>query len=93
MGTGAGNGISAFEHHCHRHRCAWPTRTYGIAMGANTVVQMAGGVAIGTDSCGNGRDSTLDNQFVLGTENHTYTTPGITSALSRRRQTRARSSW
>jgi hypothetical protein len=48
---------------------------------------MPGGVAIGTDSGGNGAQSTLINQIALGTGLHTYTTPGITSALSKSRQT------
>jgi hypothetical protein len=49
-------------------------------------VEEAGGVAIGTDSFGNGAQSVKDNQFVLGTENHTYKAPGITSGLSKARQ-------
>jgi hypothetical protein len=48
---------------------------------------MPGGVAIGTDSGGAGAKSTLINQVVLGTDLHTYTTPGITSATSLSRQT------
>ena len=56
------------------------------AVGANTSANAEGSVAVGTDSGGNGAQANLENQFVLGTENHTYTAPGITSGLSRDRQ-------
>ncbi len=56
------------------------------AYGANTTATNDGSVAIGTDSNGNGAQTTWDNQMVFGTANHTYTMPGITSSLSRARQ-------
>jgi len=61
---------------------------YSLAVGHNTIVMpnAAGAVAMGTDSAGNGAVATLPNQYVMGTSNHTYTTPGITSALSKSRQ-------
>jgi trimeric autotransporter adhesin len=59
---------------------------FSTAVGQGTVVQHAGGVAIGVDSGGTAAETTLENQFVLGTVNHTYTAPGITSDLSRARQ-------
>jgi trimeric autotransporter adhesin len=57
-------------------------------LGANTTVAAGaeGSVAIGTDSGGNGATANLTNQFVMGTANHTYAAPGITSDLSRSRQ-------
>lgn len=60
----------------------------GLAVGANTLVASgaAGGVAIGSDSGGNAAVASLENQFVLGTANHTYRAPGIASDLSRSRQ-------
>jgi hypothetical protein len=59
-----------------------------MALGAGTLVgaNASGAVAMGTDSAGNGAVATLENQFMLGTSNHTYTAPGITSNLSRSRQ-------
>jgi hypothetical protein len=57
-----------------------------IAVGNNTNAQADGSVAIGADSDDNGAVATQENQFVLGTANHTYTAPGITSDLSRARQ-------
>ena len=59
-----------------------------MALGANTAVgeEAPGAVAIGTDSEGVGATASLPNQMVLGTKNHTYTTPGITSGLSQSRQ-------
>jgi trimeric autotransporter adhesin len=56
------------------------------ALGAETKAIGDGSVAIGQDSGGNGAQANLENQFVLGTANHTYTAPGITSDLSRERQ-------
>jgi hypothetical protein len=43
-------------------------------------------VAIGRDSTGQAAVANNTNEFVLGTSNHTYTAPGITSDLSRERQ-------
>jgi hypothetical protein len=60
-----------------------------VAIGRNTNAQAAGSVAIGTDSTegtDNGAVATLENEFVLGTANHTYTARGITSNESRARQ-------
>ena len=57
------------------------------AIGRNTQASASGSVAIGTDSDGNGASASYNNQFVLGTANHTYTAPGLTSAESRARQT------
>jgi hypothetical protein len=64
-----------------------------VAIGRNTNAQAAGSVAIGADSTADpnipgsgGAVASLQNQFVLGTANHTYTAPGITSDLSRARQ-------
>jgi hypothetical protein len=56
------------------------------AVGANTQANQEGSVAIGTDANGDGAISNRDNEFVLGTNDHTYTAPGITSGLSRARQ-------
>jgi hypothetical protein len=59
-----------------------------LAIGANTSVGATapGAVAIGTDQNGVGAVATKNDQFVLGTSQHTYTTPGITSSLSKSRQ-------
>jgi hypothetical protein len=61
-----------------------------VAIGRNTNAQAAGSVAIGTDSTDdpntNGAVATLENEFVLGTANHTYTARGITSDASLARQ-------
>jgi hypothetical protein len=56
------------------------------AVGRNTAAQATGSVAIGADSGGNGAVASLQNEFVLGTANHTYTAGGITSGVSRDRQ-------
>jgi len=42
-----------------------------------------GSVVIGTDSTSQENLSTRENQFLMGTENHTYTAPGITSDASK----------
>jgi trimeric autotransporter adhesin len=57
-----------------------------IAVGRNTNAQATGSVAIGTDSGDVGAVATLENEFVLGTANHTYTARGITSDASLARQ-------
>ncbi len=57
-----------------------------VAIGRNAHAVANGSVAIGTDSGGVGAVAPLQNEFVLGTANHTYTAPGITSAESRNRQ-------
>ncbi len=64
-----------------------------VAVGRNTKALAAGSVAIGADSTATSADpnsggavARLENEFVLGTVNHTYTAPGITSDLSRERQ-------
>jgi trimeric autotransporter adhesin len=59
-----------------------------LAVGHNTSVGAfaPGAVAMGTDSAGNGAVASLPNQYVMGTANHTYTAPGITSATSKARQ-------
>jgi hypothetical protein len=62
------------------------TGAFNTAVGTNTQATNAGSVAIGTDSDGDGAQSTLENEFVLGTDDHTYTAPGITSSQSRARQ-------
>jgi len=59
---------------------------YSTTLGSETRAEKAGSVALGTDSTGQGAVASLENQFVLGTANHTYTAPGITSDLSRSRQ-------
>jgi len=59
---------------------------HSTAVGADTQAQAAGSVAIGRDSTGESAVAALQDQVVLGTENHTYTAPGITSGLSRSRQ-------
>jgi hypothetical protein len=61
---------------------------FSAAYGANTVVgpDAPGAVAIGTNSDGVGAVATLSNQYVMGTAQHTYTAPGITSATSKARQ-------
>jgi len=46
-----------------------------------------GSVVIGTDSTSQENLSTRENQFLMGTENHTYTAPGITSQDSKDEQT------
>lgn len=58
----------------------------GTAIGAGTSANPNGSVAIGRDSSGNGATASLQNEFTLGTANHTYTAAGITSDLSRDRQ-------
>jgi trimeric autotransporter adhesin len=60
--------------------------TNGTAVGAGTSANPNGSVAIGRDSSGNGATASLQNEFTLGTANHTYTAAGITSDLSRDRQ-------
>jgi hypothetical protein len=62
------------------------TGNYSAAIGANTQANAAGSVAIGTDSTGQGAVANLPNEFVMGTQNQTYTAPGITSGLSQARQ-------
>ena len=62
------------------------TANFATAVGAATQAQETGSVAIGTDSTGVGAVAALQDQFVMGTANHTYTAPGITSDLSRARQ-------
>ena len=59
---------------------------YSTAMGTNTQANADGSVAIGTDSTGQGAVANQKNEFVLGTKKQTYTAPGITSGLSRSRQ-------
>jgi len=54
-----------------------------MALGHGTATNGPGGVAIGADSQGNGAQSLRENHFVLGTQNHTYSAPGITSDESR----------
>ena len=58
-----------------------------LAVGANTSATASGSVAIGTNADGEGAFSDRENEFVLGTGDHTYTARGITSGLSRSRQT------
>lgn len=53
-----------------------------VAIGTGATARADGAVAIG-----NGAQATRQNQVVLGTADHTYTTPGITSAASRAAQT------
>jgi hypothetical protein len=90
MGYGAGNGIGSFGTPVYDTIAigtgAQANDTYGIAIGTNTQADQYGSVAIGADSGGNGAHATEQNQFVFGTQYHTYTTPGITSALSKSRQ-------
>ena len=57
-----------------------------VAIGRNTQAEATGSVAIGTDSDGAGAFAGQENEFVLGTANHTYTAPGITEPESRARQ-------
>jgi hypothetical protein len=61
---------------------------FGTTLGANTHIgpKAPGAVAIGVNSAGKGAEALLENQFVLGTNKHTYTAPGITSSLSKDRQ-------
>lgn len=65
-----------------------PGTSHTIAMGSNTSVQNSGSLAIGTDDTGAGATTNAGwtNHYVMGTERHTYTAPGITSDLSRSRQ-------
>ena len=66
----------------------------GVAVGSNAHAANGGAAfgdgaqATGANSAafGPGAVATQDNQVVLGTSNHTYTTPGITSAESKARQ-------
>jgi hypothetical protein len=57
------------------------------AIGDQTRATHDGAVVIGTDSTSQPNSSTRDNQFLMGTENHTYTAPGITSQASKNQQT------
>jgi hypothetical protein len=62
------------------------TAPNAVAIGRNTQAEATGSVAIGTDSGGEGAFAGLENEFVLGTANHTYTARGITSDASLARQ-------
>jgi hypothetical protein len=57
-----------------------------VAIGREAEANADGSVAIGRDAQGNGAVSNNQNEFVLGTANHTYTAPGITSGASRAAQ-------
>ncbi|GBF28046.1 hypothetical protein MnTg02_03108 [bacterium MnTg02] len=56
--------------------------TDAIAVGTNAQANATGSAAFGQGAVAN-----LSGQQVFGTQSNTYTTPGITSALSRSRQT------
>jgi hypothetical protein len=67
----------------------------GIAVGTNAVAAGPGDTAIGegarvtadhSTAIGAGATATLPNQVVVGTRSESYTAPGITSSLSRSRQ-------
>jgi hypothetical protein len=69
--------------------------SYGSAYGHSSQAAGQYSTAVGYDShaladgsaaYGNGAVATLTNQQVFGTSSNTYTTPGITSSLSRQRQ-------
>ena len=55
----------------------------GTAVGSGAQANYAGSAAIGRDAQGNSAAATRNNEFVLGTANHSYTAPGITSDASR----------
>ena len=57
------------------------TASNTISIGTNAKASADGAVAIGS-----GAQTSLNNQFMLGTSSHTYTAPGITSANSTSRQ-------
>jgi autotransporter adhesin len=99
LGTEAGNGINAndtiavgtrasasSDNSIAIGKASSATGRNATAVGANTQAKAPGSVALGTDSAGNGAVAFRHDQFVLGTRNHTYTAPGITSGLSRARQ-------
>ena len=56
------------------------------AVGNGAQANGNGSVAIGRDSTGAAAVANNQNEFVLGTANHTYTAPGITSGASRAAQ-------
>jgi hypothetical protein len=89
--TGDGSVIKAGSPHSSLYgsnAVIGPNSPNSMALGANTAVgpNAPGAVALGTDSTGQGAVATLPNQIVAGTPNQTITAPGITSNLSRSRQ-------
>jgi len=89
-------GVGATASGAFSEAYGWHSTAYGYdakahgqhstAIGAHTHADGKGSVAIGTDSHGHGAVASLRDQFVLGTSHHTYTAPGITSDLSKLRQ-------
>jgi len=82
FGTGAGNGVGN-------------SNTISMGTGANAGAQNSTAIGSGatvlashsnSTALGNGSTTTFNNQVMLGTSTQTYTTPGITSALSKGRQ-------
>jgi trimeric autotransporter adhesin len=94
LGTGAGANITA-SNTIAIGSSALASGSGGIAMGEGAVAAGPGDTAIGqgatvtadhSTAIGAGASATLPNQVVLGTASDTYRAPGITSALSRARQ-------
>lgn len=91
LGRGATAGNNNFDSDDAEYATAIGSRSsataaHSTALGAETSATVAGSVAIGRDSSGQGATAGMENQFMLGTSNHTYTAPGITSTTSKNRQ-------
>jgi len=94
LGTAAGHDITA-SNTISMGTNALASGSSSIAMGTNAFAAGPGDTAIGEGATvtadhgtaiGAGATATLPNQVVLGTKSDTYTAPGITSSLSRSRQ-------
>ena len=94
MGTGAGNGVNANntvsigtnalaagESGVAIGNLAYAAGPNDTALGAGATVTADHSTALGA-----GAKATLPNQFVMGTKSDTYKAPGVTSSLSRSRQ-------
>ncbi len=94
MGTGAGNGVFAndtiaigtganaqAEDGIAIGEAAYSGGVHAVALGSHAVATGYDSTAIGV-----GATATKNNQMVFGTKQETYTTPGITSGLSKSRQ-------
>jgi len=83
MGNGArANGVGSVA----LGRGAIANGENSVAVGNGAQANGNGSVAIGRDSTGQVAVANNQNEFVLGTANHTYTAPGITSGASRAAQ-------
>ena len=94
MGNGAGNGITA-SNTVAIGTNALAAGNSGVAIGDTAYAAGPNDTALGagatvtadhSTALGAGAKATLPNQFVMGTKSDTYKAPGITSGLSKSRQ-------